>query len=80
MKSDKIEYLLEGKTLVIVPLPEEKLPKDVKKEDLILIGACTRHLEKYGTHVKGCPPNNIWVVNGIAGDRMEVGRRYATEE
>lgn len=80
MKNDKIEYLLEGKTLVIGPLPEEKLPKDVKKEDLVLIGACTRHLEKYGTHVKGCPPNNIWVVNGIAGDRLEVGRRYATEE
>lgn len=80
MKGDKIEYLLEGKTIVIGPLPEEKLPKDVKKEDLILVGLCTRHLGKYGKHVKGCPPNNIWVVSAVAGDRLEVGRRYATEK
>lgn len=80
MKSDNIQYLLEGKTIVIGKLPEENIPKDIKKEDLILMGVCTRHLEKYGTYVKGCPPNNIWVVNAIAGDRLEVGRRYATEE
>ena len=80
MKNDKIEWILEGKTIVIGPLPEEKLPKNVKKEDLILVGLCTKHLEKYGTHVKGCPPNNIWVVSAVAGDRLEVGRRYATEE
>ena len=80
MKNDNIQWLLEGKTIVIGKLPEEELPKDTKKEDLILMGVCTKHLEKYGTWVKGCPPNNIWVVNAIAGDRMEVGRRYATEE
>ncbi len=80
MKNDNIQWLLEGKTIVIGKLPEEELPKDIKKEDLILMGVCTKHLESYGTYVKGCPPNNIWVVNAVAGDRMEVGRRYATEE
>lgn len=80
MKNDNIQHLLEGKTIVIGKLPEEKLPKDIKKEDLILMGICTRHLEQYGTYVKGCPPNNIWVVNAIAGDGNEVKRRYATEE
>jgi len=80
MKNDNIQWLLEGKTIVIGKLPEEELPKDVKKEDLILMGVCTRHLKEYGTYVNGCPPNNIWVVNAVAGDRMEVGRRYATEE
>lgn len=80
MKNDNIQHLLEGKTIVIGKLPEEKLPKDIKKEDLILMGVCTRHLEQYGTYVKGCPPNNIWVVNAIAGDGNEVKRRYATEE
>lgn len=80
MKNDNIQWLLEGKSIVIGKLPEEELPKDIKKEDLILMGVCTRHLEPYGTYVKGCPPNNIWVVNAVAGDRMEVGRRYATEE
>ncbi len=80
MKADNIEHFLEGKTIVIGPLPEAELPKDVKKEDLVLMGACTRHLKDYGTYVKGCPPNNIWVVKGIVGDKMDVTRSYATEE
>ena len=80
MKNDNIQHLLEGKTIVLGKLPEDKLPIDVKKEDLILMGICTKHLEQYGTYVKGCPPNNIWVVNAIAGDKLEVKRRYATEE
>lgn len=80
MKNDNIQHLLEGKTIVIGKLPEEELPKDIKKEDLVLMGVCTRHLEGYGTYVKGCPPNNIWVVNAIAGEGNEVKRRYATEE
>lgn len=80
MKNDNIQHLLEGKTIVIGKLPEEELPKDIAKEDLILMGVCTKHLEKYGTPVKGCPPNNIWVVNAIAGEGNEVKRRYATEE
>jgi NADH:ubiquinone oxidoreductase subunit B-like Fe-S oxidoreductase len=33
-----------------------------------------------GTFVPGCPPNNIWVVKGVVGERAEVERRYATEE
>jgi|LSQX01.1.fsa_nt_gb uncharacterized protein (DUF362 family) len=80
MKSDNIQHLLEGKTIVMGKLPEEELPKDVKKEDLILMGICTRHLAEHGTFVKGCPPNNIWVVNAVAGEGNEVKRRYATEE
>ncbi|MCC9294907.1 DUF362 domain-containing protein [Clostridium sp. WLY-B-L2] len=80
MKNDHIEHLLKGKTIVLGPVSEEKIPKDIKKEDLILLGKCTKHLERYGTHVMGCPPNNIWVVNAIAGDKAKVARRYATEE
>jgi len=78
MKNDNIEYLLEGKTIVAGPL--DKVPEGVKKEDLILVGKCTNHLKEYGTFVPGCPPNNIYIVKGIVGDRQKVERRYATEE
>jgi len=78
MKSDNIQNLLEGKRIIAGPLPE--VPEGAKEEDVVLVGKCTKHLKEYGTYVKGCPPNNIWVVKGVVGDRMEVGRRYATEE
>jgi uncharacterized protein (DUF362 family) len=78
MKSDNIQYFLEGKTIIAGPLPD--VPQGCKKEDIVLIGKCTAHLREFGEYVKGCPPNNIWVVKGIVGDRMDVGRRYATEE
>jgi hypothetical protein len=80
MKSQGIENLLEGKTIVLGPVPKEKIPADVKKEDLILMGVCTHHCWDMGTPCKGCPPNNVWFVQAVAGDRMEVGRRYATEK
>lgn len=74
MKSQNIQHFLEGKVIVAGPLSE--VPEGVKKEDLILIGKCTSHLKESGTFVPGCPPNNIYVVKGIVGDRQEVGRRY----
>lgn len=80
MKNQHIEHLLEGKTIVLGPVPKEQIPAGIKKEDLILMGVCTRHLWDMGTPVKGCPPNNVWFVQAVAGDRMEVGRRYATEK
>lgn len=80
MKSQGIEHLLEGKTIVLGPVPREQIPEGIAKEDLILMGICTRHLWDLGTPVKGCPPNNVWFVQAVAGDRMQVGRRYAAEE
>ena len=79
MKSQHAEHLLEGKTIVLGPVSEDRIPAGVQKEDLILMGVCTRHLWDRGTPVKGCPPNNVWFVQAAAGDRMEIGRRYATE-
>ena len=80
MKAQHIEHLLEGKTIVLGPVPKERIPAGSKKEDLILMGVCTRHLWDMGTPCKGCPPNNVWFVQAVAGDRMKVGRRYAEDE
>jgi len=80
MKAQHLEYLLEGKTIVVGPVPEDKIPKDIKKEDLILMGVCTRPYWDRGTPAKGCPPNNAWTVQAIAGDRIQYGTRYATDK
>ena len=80
MKNQHIEHLLEGKTIVLGPVTKDQIPEGIKKEDLILMGVCTKPLWDMGTPCKGCPPNNVWFVQAVAGDRMEVGRRYATEK
>lgn len=65
MRMAGTEKYLEGKTIIAGPIKE--LPEGVKKEDLVLVGVCTKAFEEYGTWVKGCPPNNIFVHWGIAG-------------
>ncbi|MFZ5633912.1 MAG: DUF362 domain-containing protein [Bacillota bacterium] len=78
IKNDGNLDLLRGKTVIAGPIEEAKLPKGVLPENLVLVGKCTRHLAALGKHAKGCPPNNIWVVQSIVGDKAK--RRYATEE
>ncbi len=65
MRMAETEKYLEGKTIIAGPI--DKLPEGVKKEELVLVGVCTKPFEKYGTWIKGCPPNNIFVHWGIAG-------------
>ena len=43
----------------------------------MLIGKCTNPLKGKGRSVKGCPPGNVFVVQGIVGDEVKVGRRYS---
>jgi len=63
------------------PLEAARLPRDLRKEDIVLVGLCTKHLAEkgLGNYVQGCPPNNIFVVRGIVGEDHQVERRYATE-
>ncbi|GHV34194.1 hypothetical protein FACS1894187_04260 [Synergistales bacterium] len=74
MKNQNLESRLENKCVVCGPLDESKLPKDMPKEKIVLVGICTKHLEERGVFVPGCPPNNIYVVRGVVGE--EVANRY----
>lgn len=78
IKNDGSLDLLKGKTVVAGPVEPGKIPPDISPENLVLVGKCTKPLDYLGKHVKGCPPNNIWVVQGIVGENAK--RRYATEE
>ncbi len=77
IKNDNLENHLKNKTIIAGKC--EKLPTNVDHENLILVGACVADKKKYGKYVKGCPPNNIWVVQAIVGDG-KVKRQYATED
>lgn len=74
LKSQGHTAYLEGKILVAGPL--ETLPPGSTPENTVLIGKCTNHLKGKGRTVVGCPPGNVFVVQGIVGDALEVGRRY----
>ncbi len=67
---------LEGKYVVVGPLKD--LPPEATPENTVLIGRCANiHLKGRGREVKGCPPGNVFVVQGIVGDAETVGRRYS---
>ncbi|MDO9508468.1 MAG: DUF362 domain-containing protein [Thermovirgaceae bacterium] len=80
LKDQSLEGNLEGKYVIAGPLNENLLPPGAEKENTILVGICTKHLENRGTYVQGCPPNNIFVVRAVVGEGQKIERRYATEE
>ncbi len=78
IKNDGLLEMLKGKTVVAGLLEEEEIAPNISRENIVLVGKCTKPLSHLGKYVKGCPPNNIWVVQAIVGDKAK--RRYATEE
>lgn len=80
LKNQNLEGSLEGKFIVAGPLDEKLLPPGANGKNTILVGVCTRHLEGRGDYVKGCPPNNIFIVRAVVGEEQKIERRYATEE
>lgn len=75
LKADGLEKYLDGKYIVVGPVKE--LPPEATKENTVLVGQCTKKMEDKGTWVPGCPPGNVFVVQGIVGDAVKVGRRYS---
>ena len=65
---------------VLDPVTKNRIPEGIDKENLVLMGVCTRELWDMGTRVKGCPPNNVWFVQAVVSDRMQVERRYVCGE
>lgn len=51
-------------------------PAGVEPEDVVTVGKCMAEERRTKRHVKGCPPNNVYVVEAIIGGRAEVKRRY----
>ncbi len=77
IKNDNLQEYLKNKTVIAGQC--NSVPDDVDPEGLILVGVCTRDMKAKGKYVKGCPPNNIWVVQAIVGEG-KAKRQYATED
>jgi len=55
------------------------LPDGVSRENVVTVGKCMPKESRTERHVKGCPPNNAYVVKAIIGDRAAVKRMYADD-
>ena len=73
--ADQLMYL-RGVTVVTGGTP---LPEGVPRSNIVTVGNCMPRKSRTIRHVKGCPPNNAFIVKAIIGDRAEVKRMYAEE-
>jgi uncharacterized protein (DUF362 family) len=71
--ADQLMYL-PGVT-VITGDPE--IPPFVDMEKIVAIGKCVPEEKRGKNYVKGCPPNNAYVVKAIIGERGKAKRMYA---
>ena len=71
--ADQLMYL-PGVT-VITGDPE--IPPFVDADSLVTVGKCVPEGKRRKLHVKGCPPNNAYVVQAIIGERAKAKRMYA---
>jgi uncharacterized protein (DUF362 family) len=71
--ADQLMYL-PGVT-VITGDPE--IPATIAKGSIVAVGKCVPQPKRGENYVKGCPPNNAYVVQAIIGDRRKAKRMYA---
>lgn len=79
MKAQDLFGYLENMNIAVGPCTKEHLPADATVENTVCVGICAKPLaDEMGFRwVKGCPPQNSDVVQGVLGDRREYGVRYS---
>ena len=82
MKAQDLFPYLENMNVMVGPCTKDALPEDANADNTVCVGVCTKKLaDECGFRwVIGCPPGNADVVQGILGDRLEYGVRYAKDE
>ena len=73
--ADQLEFL----SGIWVLTGDAPLPEGVPRGNIVTVGKCMPKERRTDRHVKGCPPNNAYVVKSIIGDRAEVKRMYADD-
>ncbi|MBW1698565.1 MAG: DUF362 domain-containing protein [Deltaproteobacteria bacterium] len=71
-EADQLMYL-PG---VAVVTGDPEIPEAVAQQDLVTVGRCVPREKRSQRHVKGCPPNNLDIVQAIIGDRDRAERRW----
>ncbi len=57
-----------------------EIPADCDPSKLITVGNCVPPKRRGEKFAPGCPPNNVWIVQLVVGDRGTVRRAYATSD
>jgi len=71
--ADQLMYL-PGVTVVT---GDPEIRPFIPSESLVTVGKCVPEWKRGKLHVKGCPPNNAYVVQAIIGERAKAKRMYA---
>jgi uncharacterized protein (DUF362 family) len=67
--------MAEGLTILTSDAPT---PADCDPAMLVTVGKCVPPERRSARYAPGCPPNNVWIVQQILGERGEARRTYAT--
>jgi hypothetical protein len=70
--ANQLRYL-PGITIVT---GDPNIPEDIPQDSLVTVGRCVPDSKKSKRHVKGCPPNNLDIVQAIIGGRAKAERRW----
>ncbi|UCD70923.1 MAG: DUF362 domain-containing protein [Syntrophobacterales bacterium] len=62
---------------VTVITGDPDIPKAIPSDEIVAVGQCVPGDKRGRRFVRGCPPNNAYVVNAIIGGREKVRRMYA---
>jgi len=62
---------------VTVITGDPDIPKAVPGDEIVAVGQCVPKGKRGKRFVRGCPPNNAYVVDAIIGGREKVRRMYA---
>jgi uncharacterized protein (DUF362 family) len=76
LKSQGLYDLARGLTIVT---GEASLPVDADYDRVVPVGiCCAEALRSHPRWVRGCPPNNVDIVQAIVGEQKQMGNTYAT--
>ena len=71
-EADQLMYL-PGITVVT---GDPEIPETLPKDGLVTVGRCVPRGKRSNRYVKGCPPNNLDIVQAIIGDRAKAERHW----
>ncbi len=67
-REDQLAYL-PGVTVITGNPP---IPEGTSKDNIVAVGQCVPHGKRGKRFVAGCPPNNVFIVQAIIGERDKV--------
>jgi len=73
MKEAKQLAYLEGVTIVT---GDPNLPEYIREDNTVTVGRCVPPEKRGKRHVRGCPPNNLDIVQAIIGERAKAERHW----